>query len=47
MVMLLGTLALNVLAWSRRWLTPAAAQLAGYGALRLVRDVLGIMETVR
>jgi hypothetical protein len=42
MVMLLGTLAHNVLVWARRWLTPAAPRLAGYGALRLVRDLLGI-----
>ena len=42
MVMLLGTLAHNVLVWARRWLAPAAPRLAGYGALRLVRDVLGI-----
>jgi hypothetical protein len=42
MVMLLGALAHNVLVWSRRWLMPAAPRLASYGALRLVRDVLGI-----
>jgi hypothetical protein len=42
MVMLLGTLAHNVLVWARRWLTPAVPRLAGYGALRLVRDLLGI-----
>ena len=41
MVMLLGALAHNVLVWSRRWLVPAAPRLAGFGALRLVRDVLG------
>ena len=42
MVMLLGALAHNVLVWSKRWLTPAAPRLASYGALRLVRDVMGI-----
>ena len=42
MVMLLGALAHNVLVWSKRWLLPAAPRLASYGALRLVRDVLGI-----
>jgi hypothetical protein len=46
MVMLLGALAHNVLVWSRRWLTPAAPRLARYGALRLVRDVLGISGLV-
>jgi len=39
---LLGTLAHNVLVWAERCLTPAAPRLAGYGALRPVRDVLGI-----
>ena len=42
MVLLLGALAHNVLVWARRWLQPRAPRLAGYGALRLVRDVLGI-----
>ena len=46
MVMLLGALAHNVLVWSRRWLTPMAPRLASYGALRLVRDVLGISGLV-
>ena len=39
---MLGTLAHNVLVWAERCLTPAAPRLAGYGALRPVRDVLGI-----
>lgn len=42
MVMLLGALAHNVLVWARAWLQPRAPRLAGYGVLRLVRDVLGI-----
>ena len=42
MVMLLGALAHNVLVWARRWLQPRAQRLNGYGALRLVRDVLGM-----
>jgi hypothetical protein len=42
MVMLLGALAHNALVWSKRWLSPASPRLASYGALRLVRDVLGI-----
>lgn len=46
MVILLGALAHNVLVRSRRWLMPAVPGLAGYGALRLVRDVLGISGLV-
>lgn len=44
MVMLLGTLAHNVVIWARRWLTQAAspAKLQHYGLLRLVRDVFHI-----
>lgn len=37
MVMLLGTLAHNVIVWARRWL--AAPTLTRYGILRMVRDV--------
>ncbi len=37
MVMLLGTLAHNVIVWARRWL--AAPKLRRYGILRMVRDV--------
>jgi hypothetical protein len=37
MVMLLGTLAHNVIVWARRWL--AAPKLTHYGILRMVRDV--------
>ncbi len=41
MVMLLGTLAHNVVIWARQWLTEAAApsKLRHYGILRMVRDV--------
>jgi len=39
MLMLLGTLAHNVLLWARRWLAPRCPALARYGLLRLVRDV--------
>jgi hypothetical protein len=44
MVMLLGTLAHNVVIWARRWLTEAAPafKLQHYGILRLVRDVFHI-----
>src|SRR5229473_202914 len=40
MVMLLGTLAHNVILWARRWL--ASPALRQYGILRMVRDVLHI-----
>ena len=39
MLLLLGTLAHNVLIWARRWLAPRCPALARYGLLRLVRDV--------
>src|SRR5437588_5889832 len=45
MVMLLGTLAHNVVIWARRWLTQTAAapaKLRHYGMLRMVRDVFHI-----
>jgi hypothetical protein len=42
MVMLLGTLAHNVIVWARRWLSAQQGKLAQYGMLRLVRDVLHI-----
>ena len=38
-LMLVGTLAHNVLVWARRWLAPRCPALARYGLLRLVRDV--------
>ena len=44
MVMLLGTLAHNLIIWAHRWLTPAASpgKLQHYGLLRMVRDVFHI-----
>ncbi len=39
---LLGTLAHNVIVWTRRWLTTQQAQLAHYGIVRMVRDVFHI-----
>ena len=42
MVMLLGSLAHNILVWSRRWLSANAPRLAKYGALRMVRDLFHI-----
>jgi hypothetical protein len=39
MVMLLNTLAHNVLVWARGWLAAALPQIRRYGLLRLVRDV--------
>ena len=47
MVMLLGSLAHNIIVWSRRWLSEEAARFARYGALRMVRDlfhVSGLLE---
>jgi len=38
----LGTLAHNVLTWTRVWLAPHAPALAHYGPLRLVRDVFHV-----
>lgn len=42
MVMLLGTLAHNVVVWARRWLMEDAPKLGRYGVQRVVRDVLGV-----
>ena len=44
MVMLLGTLAHNVVIWARQWLTQTAApsKLRRYGIMRMVRDVFHI-----
>jgi hypothetical protein len=42
MVMLLGSLAHNILVWSRRWLASDAPRFAKYGALRIVRDLFHI-----
>ena len=44
MVMLLGSLAHNVVIWARQWLTQAASstKLRHYGILRMVRDVFHV-----
>jgi hypothetical protein len=44
MVVVLGTLAHNVVIWARRWLTQTAkpAKLRHYGILRMVRDVFHV-----
>lgn len=44
MVMLLGSLAHNVVIWARGWLTqtPAPSKLRRYGILRMVRDVFHV-----
>ena len=42
MLMLLGTLAHNLIVWARRWLSAQQAKLAHYGMVRLVRDVFHI-----
>lgn len=42
MVMLLGSLAHNLIVWSRRWVTADAPRFARYGALRMVRDLFNI-----
>ncbi len=46
MVVLLSSLAHNVLVWARAWLAPHQPNLARYGILRLVRDVLQISGCV-
>jgi hypothetical protein len=47
MVMLLNSLAHNVIVWSRRWLSNVSPRLAKYGILRIVRDVLQISGFIR
>lgn len=42
MVMLLGTLAHNVVVWAKRWLSADAPKLRRYGVQRMVRDVLAV-----
>jgi hypothetical protein len=42
MVVLLNSLAHNVLVWARRWMSAPAPKLKRYGLLRLVRDVLSV-----
>ena len=46
MVMLLGSLAHNVIVWARRWMSGIEVKLARFGVLRLVRDVLGVSGCV-
>lgn len=42
MVILLSSLAHNVLVWMRGWLSHVSPKLTGFGLLRLVRDVLSV-----
>ena len=42
MVMLLGSLAHNVVVWSRAWLAASPSSLRQYGMLRMVRDVFHV-----
>lgn len=42
MVLLLGSLAHNVIIWTRRWLAPQQPNLTQYGILRMVRDVFRV-----
>jgi hypothetical protein len=42
MVMLLGSLAHNVIIWARNWLAAPASPSRRYGMLRMVRDVFHI-----
>ena len=47
MLMLLGTLAHNVIEWARGWLSAQQPKLARYGMLRMVRDVFHITGQIR
>jgi hypothetical protein len=42
MVMLLGTLAHNLVVWAKRWLVSGVPKLKRYGVQRMVRDVLAV-----
>src|SRR5262245_64596802 len=42
LLMMLGTVAQNVIVWTRGWLSAQQAKLAHYGMVRLVRDVFHI-----
>jgi hypothetical protein len=42
MIVLLNSLAHNVLVWARAWMSAAQPKLKNYGILRLVRDVFGV-----
>jgi hypothetical protein len=46
-VLLLGALAHNVIVWARRWLAPRLPKVAGYGMLRMVRDVFHVSGTIQ
>jgi len=41
-LVLLGSLAHNVVIWARQWLSQPSAKLHGYGMLRMVRDVFHV-----
>jgi hypothetical protein len=48
MVMMLGTLAHNLVVWAKRWLMAGVPKLKKYGVPRMVRDVMvisGFLET--
>jgi hypothetical protein len=47
MVMLLTSLAHNVLVWSRRWLARGAPRLAGFGIVRLIQEVWAVPGRVK
>lgn len=42
MVMMLGTLAHNLVVWAKRWLVAGAPKIKKYGVKRMVRDVFGV-----
>jgi hypothetical protein len=42
MVMLLGSLAHNVVVWARQWLTTLPSKVCRYGTVRMVRDVFHV-----
>lgn len=46
MVVMLGTLAHNVIVWSKKWLSVEVPRLASYGVLRLTRDVFTISGNI-
>ena len=47
MVVLLTTLAHNVLVWSRRWLARGAPRLASFGIVRLIQEVWAVPGRVK
>ena len=42
MVMMLGTLAHNLVVWAKRWLMAGVPKLRKYGVKRMVRDVMAV-----